>query len=650
MTRRLREIETLLLTMFAAVPLYFTNAIGRTPVLLFHGAMLGIVVRVLLGRGPELIPARLMRWLALAYVPFYFIDWRLLGGTAIAASTHLVLFIAIYQPIESLERDNQSQRLLTTALIFVASLATSTHITVVLFVLAFAFLMFRQLMYVSHLETVRAMNAQYAESPSGRAAFFYLAGAMLIGALLFPMLPRVRSPFVSGFASSLPGGATALTESIDFRGTRRGNADTTIVARVWVEESARRTFAPVRLRGMIYDRYERGKWEQTLRGIREIPSRGGAITIARAGGVEAGTIVQQRPFRGKLYLPVGAYSIDGHPGRMYEGPARDTYYTYADGTLNLSVRVSERSEPLRLMRIAPVDYPVTPEVAALARRIVGTETRPERQAALIEQYLSTNFRYVPNDATSERPASMEDFLLRTREGHCEYFAAGMVVLLTSLDVPARIAGGFYASRMNPLTGYYAVRRGDAHAWTEVWDGTRWMTFDATPPDLRPGQQNANAIREYLAALTDSLTFVWDRYVLTFGLGDQITLIEDVMDWTRTAAAAIRDGFTAEVRMVRSPSYLFALGLLIAAGVVVVMIARTRRPLFDVLARHLRRHGIDVGPAMTMEEALRELRTQQPDAARALEPLILLYEEERFSPRPDRARATKLRRRLRELRA
>ena len=33
MTRRAREIETLLLTMFAAVPLYFTDAIGKTPVL-----------------------------------------------------------------------------------------------------------------------------------------------------------------------------------------------------------------------------------------------------------------------------------------------------------------------------------------------------------------------------------------------------------------------------------------------------------------------------------------------------------------------------------------------------------------------------------------------------------------------------------------
>jgi len=258
MSRRARELETLLLTMLAAVPLYFTNAIGKVPVAIFHAAMAAIVVRVAIGKGPELVPARIMRWLAFAYVPFYIVDWRMLGGSAIAASTHLVLFIAIYQPIESMQRHNQAQRLLTTALIFVASLATSTHIAVVPFVVVFALLMFRQLMYVSHLETVRSIGAEYAEPPSGRAAVFYLAGAMAIGGILFPLLPRVRNPLVSGFSSSLAGGASALSDTINFGDPRRGVNDATVVARVWLDNDARRRFTPIRLRGMIYDRYDRG--------------------------------------------------------------------------------------------------------------------------------------------------------------------------------------------------------------------------------------------------------------------------------------------------------------------------------------------------------------------------------------------------------
>ena len=650
MTRRGRELETLLLTMLAAVPLYFTQAIGKMPVLAFHFAMAGVVVRVALGRGPDLLPGQVMRILAIAYVPFYFVDWRLISGSAIAASTHLVLFIAFYQPVESMQRANQAQRMLTTALIFVASLATSTHIAILPFVLLFALLMFRQLMYVSHLETIRLIGASYAAPPSGRAATFYLVGSMMIGALLFPVLPRVRSPFMSGFAGSLPAGATSLSETIDFGETRRGVGDPTIVARVWLHPQARDEFTPLRLRGMIYDRYHNGAWAQTPRGIREMPSRAGTIILGRPGGDETVATVQQRPARGKLFLPVGAYAVDGHPGRLYEGPTPGTFYTYAEGTVNLSVRVSQEVEPLRLARVAPARYPVTPEVAAMARRIVGNEQDSARQALLIEQYLLKNFRYIPSAETGAKPMSMEDFLLRRREGHCEYFAAGMVVLLTSLDVPARIAGGFYAGRLNPLTGYYAIRRADAHAWTEVWNGSRWVTYDATPPSLRPGVENGSVLREYASMLGDSLTFVWDRYVLTFGLADQVTLAQDVIDWSRTAAAAVKAQLAYDLREVTSPSFLVALALAIAAGLLLIAMSRRHRPLFDAVARQLRELGIEVGPAMTMEDALRELRTQNPDAARRLEPLIALYEEERFSARSDRSRAATLRRKLRELRA
>ncbi|HYC62580.1 MAG TPA: transglutaminaseTgpA domain-containing protein [Thermoanaerobaculia bacterium] len=649
MTPRAREIETLLLTMFAAVPLYFTAAIAKLPIVVFHIAMAAIVVRVAMGKSPELLPARLMRWLAVAYVPLYFVDWRLTSGTAIAASTHLVLFIAVYQPIEAMQRKNHGQRMLTAALIFVASLATSTHITVLPFVLMFAFVMFRQLMYASHLETVRSVDREYAEAPSGRAAGFYLAGSMLIGALLFPLLPRVRSPFMSGFAGSLAGSSTSLTESIDFSEARRASNDATVVARVWMNPATEVMFTPVRLRAMVYDRVDRGAWRQTRRGLREVPARNGMQTLGQPSGATGEMLVQHKPQRGKLFMPVGAYAMTGLPARLYEGPTRDTYMTYYDQSMNLRVRVSEDTEPLRLTRVAPANYPVTPQVQALARSIVGAETRPGRQAALIERYMTTNFRYVQNAGDPGAPIPIEDFLLRTRAGQCEYFAAGMVVLMTSLDVPARIAGGFYGGRRNPLTGYYALRREDAHAWTEVWDGSRWVTFDATPPALRPGSGAVNPIREYAVALADSMTFAWDRYVLTYGLGDQAALVETAIESVRNTMRSMRARFHATKDALLSPGFLRIVALFVTIVLGIALLKRRRTPLFQLLSSHLARYGIEVGPAMTMEDALRQLRAQHPDAARALEPLIGMYEEERFSTHADRSRVAKIRRKLAELR-
>ena len=61
MNRRSRELETLLLSMFAAVPLYFTYAISMLALVLFHGFMLLVVVRAAAKRGTELSPASLVR-------------------------------------------------------------------------------------------------------------------------------------------------------------------------------------------------------------------------------------------------------------------------------------------------------------------------------------------------------------------------------------------------------------------------------------------------------------------------------------------------------------------------------------------------------------------------------------------------------------
>jgi hypothetical protein len=124
----------------------------------------------------------------------------------------------------------------------------------------------------------------------------------------------------------------------------------------------------------------------------------------------------------------------------------------------------------------------------------------------------------------------------------------------------------------------------------------------------------------------------------------------MIEWTRTTAASIRDQLRANVRAVTSPDFLAVMALLVASALAVVLLRRRRRPLFDLLSAHLLRRGIEVGPSMTMEEALQRLRSQHPEAALELEPLIAMYEEERFSAHTDRGRMGRIRRKLAELRA
>lgn len=631
MSERAHDVEALVLAMLAAVPLYLTQTVSFIPVALFHAAMLVVVARVAAGKDPAFLPPKVLRALAIAYIVFYAVDVLLISRSAIAASTHLILFVAVYQPMDARGRHNDAQRLLTTALIFTASIASATHITVVPFVLAFAFLLFRQLMHVAHRDALRDAGAAAAEAPSSRSAAFYLGATSAVGMLLFPLLPRVGNPILPGLGGSLTNASTGLSDTINLNNQRTISTDTTVVSRIWMGADALPFFTPLRLRGAVYDRFRNNEWLQAWREFRPLGAApDGSVRIARERGLTRHASVQQRLVNGtRLFLPVGTYAVAGNPP-IYEGPTHDVFMawgTHLGDMVSYELQMAREVSPLRARAATKTNYPVTPAIAAMARRIAGSHTDPMQQAADIERYLSTKFTYVADPGVIGRKMTVDDFLLRERRGHCEYFAAGMVALLTSLGTPARIVGGFYGGKLNPLTGYFIVRREDAHAWVEAYDGARWRTFDPTPVALRPGNTKSGLLSLYWSSIGDSVTFFWDRYVLTYGLADQLRLAVDTLDRAREVLAATRRSARAVV-----PRAAEAGAVTMAVVVLLLLASWRRRPAFELLRAHLRRLGIDVGPAMTMEEALQ--RVPAGDAA-ALQPLVALYEAERFSARPPR---------------
>ena len=649
---RRRELDLLFLTMFAAVPLYVTQTISAIALLAFHAVMLAITMRVFLGKGPEVIPAIVMRGLAIAYVPFYVVDAALISRSAIVASTHLVLFIAAYQPIESVRTQNTSQRLLIASLIFTASVATATHIAILPFVILFGFLLLRQLMQLSHDETAAMTGKRVPAFPSSRAATFYVCAALGIGIILFPLLPRVRNPLLPGLSGPLDKATTGLSDSINLNEPRSIGSDATVVSRVWMGPEAIPFFTPLRLRGTIYERFTNNTWVQGRRNFIPVDSGDGTARVARPEGFTRRASVQQRfPVGSRLFLPVGTYEVSG-AGQLAEGPTRDIFSVWQShrDTIAYDIAMAHSTMPRLPGRVVVSNYPVTPAIRAMARQIAGSETVPLRQAAAIEQYLSTRFRYVSDPSKIGHAMTVDQFLLRDHRGHCEYFAAGMVALMTALDVPARIVGGFYGGTLNPLTGYFIIRREDAHAWVEVWDGQAWQTFDPTPASLRPGNADNGLLGVYAAALSDWVNYFWDRHILTFGLGDQIALVLDLIDRGRGLVSAVKAAMRSSLQLTLGRSYIIALAALLAAGFAAIALSRRRQPVFNLLAVHLRRLGIEVGPAMTMEEALADLHRTQPLAAVALSPLIDLYEAERFSATQDRGRVRAIRKRLTELRA
>jgi transglutaminase-like putative cysteine protease len=144
-----------------------------------------------------------------------------------------------------------------------------------------------------------------------------------------------------------------------------------------------------------------------------------------------------------------------------------------------------------------------------------------QKAMALERYLRANYQYSLDLPAAGEKGAIENFLFRSRRGHCEYFATAMVMLLRSLDIPARIVNGYYSTEWNNIGGMFTVRQRDAHSWVEAFfDDYGWMTFDPTPPDAIGRPPEMNPIILAMNRYYDALKLRWYRAVIDFSIQDQ----------------------------------------------------------------------------------------------------------------------------------
>ncbi len=141
-----------------------------------------------------------------------------------------------------------------------------------------------------------------------------------------------------------------------------------------------------------------------------------------------------------------------------------------------------------LSRLAGTDLQVpTNEIPALKAVIAemnlsGKSHKDTLDA--ISDFFSTKFTYRmwQDEDEQEGPNAtpLGRFLLKTRAGHCEYFATATVMILRELGIPARYAVGY--SVHEAAWNGFVVRQSDAHAWCVVWNQEKqiWEDFDTTP--------------------------------------------------------------------------------------------------------------------------------------------------------------------------
>lgn len=132
------------------------------------------------------------------------------------------------------------------------------------------------------------------------------------------------------------------------------------------------------------------------------------------------------------------------------------------------------SEPRSSDRYIPPEY-----VNLLSRVTQGRQFQEDRQALAWIRRFFNDFRY---SLYQEDPGGnpLRQFLMESKQGHCEYFASATTLLLRQLGIPARYVVGYAVQEYDPALDMYLVRERHAHSWTIGYIDGRWQVVDTTP--------------------------------------------------------------------------------------------------------------------------------------------------------------------------
>ncbi|HEY6767486.1 MAG TPA: DUF3488 and transglutaminase-like domain-containing protein [Candidatus Sulfotelmatobacter sp.] len=513
------------------------------------------------------------RWatpLTLGYFAFFAADYFIFSRSFLNSTIHLVLFAIIIRMF-SLRRDRDHLMLAILAFLTVLASAVLTVDSAFLFCFAgfllvamstFVLMEMRRSLRRATIEARHASDAgddhRFALSLMRLAPSLMLT--ILVGSAgLFFLMPRMSAgymgsysfgnDFSTGFADQVRLGrigeiqqSNALVMHIQIDGDKDGHHDlhwrgialSFFDGRSWL--NARRPLILEKQEGDNFD----------------IPSFGtlGNGSGSNSSGQHAETSHESLIHYRVLMEPIGtnvfflapwARRITGHysvlsadSGAAVHDLDNEHPITSYEAESDIGVpspdrlRLSTGSYPAQVvpenLQLPPLDR----RIPSLAAKISSSAANDFDRAVAVETYLKNHYGYTLQLPRVFPADPLADFLFQRRQGHCEYFASSMAVMLRTLGIPARVVNGFRSDEFNDLTGNYVVRAKNAHAWVEAYfPGYGWQTFDPTPA------VGSDAPRAWgrLALYVDAASSFWRDWVVSYDSSHQYALSQRAVNAT-----------------------------------------------------------------------------------------------------------------------
>ena len=530
---------------------------------------IGLAVRglAILGWGRSDLPKPLITTLSLLYLAFYFADAFVFRSDFIISTVRMLFFFTALRLVTA---QTSRDYFYLGVLAFLHLMAASMFVGGVSYLaVLLLFLIFSILTYTA-FEIRRgclsaALIVEDTNQARGKMVWVQLAtlsialsgGILVLSFALFLVIPRTLA---SGSMSPLRGNYTVgFSDQVNLGNIGSVQLDHTPVMRI--KESSGATLEKLKWRGLALRHFSGIRWSN--------PSPQDRLVVADEGQYLVREPSRQnergRRIRYEVALepmPTSALFLAGQPEQI-SGSFRSLRVTDTDSyrvprARHQALRYQADSWvpdklPQRAANVVEVftkqyrgKYLQLPKldsrITTLTRQITGNTQAPLRQAGLIEQHLRNQFGYTLNLPDTKVDDPLAHFLFERREGHCEYFASAMTVMLRTQGIPARLVNGFLGGIYNPVSDEQVIRSSDAHSWVEAYiPGHGWLSFDPTPPSPYSAM-GFWAMQFWM--YWDALESSWGAWVLDYDWNRQLSLAHDVRGRSQVAAVTILSSIQA----------------------------------------------------------------------------------------------------------
>jgi transglutaminase-like putative cysteine protease len=652
------------------------------------------------------------RWttpLSFAYFIFFAIDYFVFSRSFLPATVHLALFGVVVRMF-SLRRDRDHVMLAILAFLMVLASAVLTVDSVFLFSFA-AFMLMAVATFVL-MEMRRSgresnVQARHSTDPKehrrlafslARVAPALMLMILISGAAVFFLMPRMSAGYLGGysFGTDLSSG---FSDRVQLGQIGQIQQSTAVVMHIQIDGDTVGRY-DLHWRGLALANFDGHTWSNpgdkfTLQRLPGnsfgVPRFGDAVLTPDVVRQLAHQLAREHAREQVIHYrvlmePIGtnifflapwARNVSGDY-RLMDADSTGAVYNF-DSTRAVSryeadsdIAVPSTPE----LRTAGQNYPaqisatylrlpsLDPRVPQLAAQVTASAKNNFDKAAALENHLRTRYGYTLQLPRTIATDPIANFLFERKQGHCEYFASSMAVMLRTLGIPSRVVNGFRTDEFNDLTGNYVVRAKDAHAWVEAYfPGYGWQTFDPTPAGSGGTPQGWGRVALYV----DAMASFWRDWIVSYDTSHQYVLGQAAVNGTRNLwegariwarehyARMLKWARRSQDRVENSPVRWAVIGLVIAVALLLLgNLGRLARLLhekwlqahpekspeqaaamwYERMARAMARRGMKKPPAQTPQEFVRKIedsRLREPVAR-----FTVVYESARFGNSADDA--------------